>query len=92
MDLDDFYVKYQMPVFFVLHGTTTEVKEFFELTGTEDIPWQTVDIPLFLSAVGKAPPRYYLVKDGKSIKYWDGKFDAKAVVAAVKKVAKGETP
>lgn len=92
MDLQDFHLKYGMPVFFVLHGTDTEVRSFFEMTGTEGMPWQTVKVPFFLSAVGDAPPRYHLVKDGKSIAYWDGKFDEKAVVEAVKRVARGGRP
>jgi uncharacterized membrane protein YphA (DoxX/SURF4 family) len=87
MDLDDFHRKWEMPTYFVLQGTEVQIREYLEMTGTEQMPWKTVDIRFFLSATGKAPPRYHLVKDGRSVKFWDGKFDETAITDAVKELA-----
>lgn len=54
----------------LLMGNEDEVKEFMAKTGPA-FPVQTIEVLHFMELIGSAPPRFYIVKDGKEVRHFD---------------------
>ncbi len=58
------------PVVGLCMGTAAELKTFREKT-IPNFPTVRLDPLAFFQLIGQAPPRFVLIRDGKSVRYWD---------------------
>jgi hypothetical protein len=74
-----------LPSVYVIYlGEESQVEEFGAVTGTA-FPWMIPDPGDFFNMIGDAPPRLYLIKDGRVKQFWDGEsIDLEALRAALK--------
>jgi hypothetical protein len=59
-------------VYAVFFEEESEVLDFHATTDTFGVPWIRLDPALFFEHIGEAPPRVYVLNDGKVVRYWDG--------------------
>jgi hypothetical protein len=52
---------------------TVSVDSFNTITGTQ-FPYQMIEVADFMDYIGNAPPRIYLLQDGRIKKFWDEDF------------------
>ena len=50
------------------------------------MPFLAVSTEDFLSNIGDAPPRVYLLQNGKAVTYWDGTIDRTVVASEIHKL------
>lgn len=55
------------------------VEDFRMMTDIDQFPWMLTNDDLFYPHIAKAPPRIYIVVDGKAVKHWEGKIDMELV-------------
>ncbi|HOS01513.1 MAG TPA: hypothetical protein PKZ01_00425 [Candidatus Hydrogenedentes bacterium] len=58
------------PVVALLMGSSSEIDAFLLQTAPE-FPWLAIDALTFMTFIGSAPPRFFLVEDGRQRHFWD---------------------
>ena len=59
-------------VYLVFFDAEDAIAEFQNATDTYSALWIRLDPALFFDHIGDAPPRVYVLNDGRGVRFWDG--------------------
>ncbi len=69
--LNEVYLSQSTPPLVALMLGTEESQQEFEANTSPEFPRRLIDDLQFLSLIGKEPPRFYIIQDGKPVRYLD---------------------